>query len=199
VGLHLIVIGSRPDDVDPIDQFMDVVASSIRETASFVMARATRAASLLDIVAFAAKHTPIEVLDVFDHGTHGYQWLGDGPVFGFTAKDGLIGGDTAAGLAPYLADTAHVRLLGCGIADDDPRTTTIDEGRVMLYRLGELLGGRRTMFGTVRAVVPAAFDAAGSGFLREMETDFLFSSRAALDRSPPDWEERKDNIKAMNW
>jgi hypothetical protein len=129
-------------------------------------------------------------LDVFDHGTEGMQMLGEGALFASDAMPGskLVGLELALQLDPYLADTAQVRLLGCGTGEG----TT---GRMLLLKVARALGGDRIVFGTIDRRAEVGFECGGAG--AAIEHQRLFSSVAALDTEAPRARRRLENMQAI--
>ncbi len=129
-------------------------------------------------------------LDIFDHGAEGMQMLGAGALFASDAFPGtaLVGLELARQLAPYLDETAQVRLLGCSTAEGKA-------GRLLLLKLARAFGGHRIVFGTIDRVIEADFDR--EGYARVLEHQRLFSSSAALDAEAPRALRRFENMRAV--
>jgi hypothetical protein len=132
----------------------------------------------------------VEQLDIFDHGAEGMQMLGGGALFASDARPEteLLGLPLAGRIAPYLTETAQVRLLGCNTAEGKA-------GRLLLLKLARALGERRIVFGTIDRVIEDDFDRAG--YARVMEHQRLFSSIAALDAEAPRAMRRFENLREI--
>lgn len=188
----LLVAGRRPDNAVPNDIDMDAVAVQIQESSSLVVRRCETPGQLPSIVeAVAQQLGPIDVLDLYDHGSPGRQLLGNQDWVGSDEdrNQDLFGRSTVLGLRDHLRDTAHIRLLGCGTAGG---VSSSRAGRLLLVKMARLLGGRRIVFGTIRAI--RASDFGPTGFRRVLETDYLFSSLAAIDGAPPTTSEREQHL-----
>lgn len=200
---HILAIGSRSNDQEPSDFVMDQVAAATTPSGSFTIVRCASPAELLEKLGAARNGELIDVLDIFDHGGAGFQWLGDAQVFRATAnpRDSLQTGQATAGaLRAHLSEVAHVRLLGCNTASDtvqrpgaDGITAGGSEGRLLLHKLARELGGRRLVFGTIRQIDSRMFEG-GAGFRREIENEHLFSSAGALDLTAPTAAERVEHL-----
>ncbi|MGN6107041.1 MAG: DUF4347 domain-containing protein [Kofleriaceae bacterium] len=128
----------------------------------------------------------IDVLDILDHGAPGGIVIGDEILFLSTATGLTIGGDAARALAPFLAEHAHVRLLGC-------ETARLAQGQRLLLDVANALGGRRIVFGTIDRVRGGHFHVE-RGFTQSEA--LLYSSLAALDFRAPTSTQRSDHVLA---
>lgn len=175
---------SRVSDLD-----IEAVAAQVRGPPPSV-ARCDGLDDVLQAVRGAAAREPIDRLDLLDHGAEGIQSMGDAILFESDASPAspLGGRDLARQLAPYLSETAQVRLLGCNTAEG-PR------GRLLLLKLARLLGGHRTVFGMIDRVVEADFDA--EGYAPVMEHQRLFSSDAALEGEAPSAMQRFEHMRPL--
>jgi len=205
---HLIIVASGGGTDSVFDDVWKVVGGG---SPRYIARRCPQPDALCDIVQSVTADGPLDILDVVSHGHPGKIWLGTPVLFSSTdmVEDRLENYEIAARLAPLLADTAQVRLLGCNTArsspapkrrpilqpraprgcDDDSRSMTA--GQLLLVKLAAELGGRRVVFGTIAAVNADRFTV-GYGFAGELSD--LYSSLAALDRGPVSDDERSSNI-----
>jgi hypothetical protein len=189
--VNVLAIGERPltklSMIADLDIHMVAERMTARDTC---VVRCRQPAELPARLAALAARGPIARLDIFDHGAEGMQMLGGDALFASDAHPGsaLIGLELARRIAPQLADTAQVRLLGCSTAEGRA-------GRLLLLKLARALGGHRIVFGTIDRVVEADFDA--GGYARVMEHQRLFSSAAALDIEAPAAMRRFENMRAV--
>lgn len=137
-----------------------------------------------------AARNGITRLDILDHGAEGTQTLGNGTLFASDRSPSteLVGVDIAKQIAPYLAETAQIRLLGCNTGERKA-------GRMLLLKLARALGGHRIVFGTIDRVIEQDFDR--NGYAQVMEHQRLFSSIAALDTEAPGAMQRFENMRRV--
>ncbi len=189
--MKVFAIGERPltklTMIADLDIYM--VADRVDPGESHVV-RCRRPEELPDKLERLGARGRIAQLDIFDHGAEGMQMLGAGALFASDAVPGseLVGLPLAARLAPYLTETAQVRLLGCNTGEGKA-------GRLLLLKLARALGERRIVFGTIDRVVEDDFDRAG--YARVMEHQRLFSSVAALDAEAPGAMRRFENLREV--
>ena len=169
------------------DLDIDDVAAQLRAPAPAV-ARCNGLADFVAAIERARTKRSIERLDILDHGAEGIQAMGDAILFASDAspESPLVGRDLARMIEPYLSATAQVRLLGCNTAQGTA-------GRLLLLKLARLLGGNRTVFGTIDRVVEADFDP--DGYAPVMERQRLFSSDAALEGEAPEARQRFEHLR----
>jgi Domain of unknown function (DUF4347) len=188
--MKMFLIGHRAEKT-PLSVVSDLdingVAAKLRRGAPAVM----RCDGLEDFV-LAIKHIgmwgSIERLDILDHGAEGVQSMGNAILFQSDAspESPLVGFEVAREIKPYLRDTAQVRLLGCNTAEGKA-------GRLLLLKLAKVLGGNRTVFGTIDRVIEDDFDQ--DGYATVMEHQRLFSSNAALEGEAPSAMQRFENMR----
>lgn len=189
--MNVLAIGERPltklSMIADLDIHMVAERLDSRDTR---VVRCRQPAELPERLAGLGAAGQIARLDVFDHGAEGMQMLGGGALFASDAAPGsaLVGLELARRIAPHLADTAQVRLLGCNTAEGRA-------GRLLLLKLARALGGHRIVFGTIDRVVEADFDR--GGYAPVMEHQRLFSSAAALDIEAPAAMRRFENMRAV--
>ncbi|HWU87406.1 MAG TPA: hypothetical protein VN253_09025 [Kofleriaceae bacterium] len=192
MGLALLIAGRRPDNIDPNDLDMDLVERKAEPTPSFIVRRCDSPRELPIIVeSVAQQHGRIDVLDLYDHAGPGRQIMGSAD---WVRTDGdrnsrLFGDHLVLGLRDSLSDTAQVRLLGCSVAAAGSGSVA---GRLLLFKIASLLGGRRVVFGTIKPLRASDFDI--GGLSRAVEMDLLFSSLAAIDGAPPSTIDRDRHI-----
>jgi hypothetical protein len=189
--MNVLAVGRRPLSAFTAVADRDLALVAARAAAgSARVIRCDRPADLPAALEALGARGPIARLDVFDHGAPGLQQLGDGALFASdeAPSSALVGGDLAAALAPHLADTAQLRLLGC-------RTAEGRAGRLLLLKLARALGGRRIAFGAIDRVIEADFDR--DGYAPVMDPQRLFSSLAALDGEAPEAMRRLDNLREV--
>ena len=166
----------------------DAVEAMAVTSAAYIVARCDDPRDLVGIVAATAKvHGPIDILDLFDHGAPGRVRMGSALLFASDAEPAseLLGRDIASSLAPFLTETAQVRLLGCDTAVlGEPGSKDGLASRLLLLKLARALGGHRVVFGTITGLGRLHFGPRGFG--RDREEVMLFSSLAAVDIAPPD-------------
>lgn len=133
----------------------------------------------------------IDILEIIGHGHDGLIRLGEDDLFKSDDRpDGGVGHADAPKMFEYLSETCQIRLLGCNTSMTGAR------GRMLLLKLAKLAGQHRIVFGTLSSVSARHFDS--SGFKASQSLGLLFSSLAALDYAPPDYEHRQINI-AQRW
>lgn len=197
--LQVLVIGDRPRSIEPTDELMEHVARSTVQTENFRVLRCIQPEDLSGLLSSVHQGKGVDVLDIFDHGRSGAQWLGSRILFDCRGDGSAnyVGESIAKSLIPHLRGTAQVRLLGCGTSLGlEGAPATGDAGRLLLRQLARTLGGRRMVFGTIREVDEGTFDE--GGFKRDAENDYLFSSHAALDVPPPAFGARVQGIKYIS-
>jgi hypothetical protein len=186
--VHLMIVGHRPPPDGSNEAIAAAIQAKLRPGAHLELC--STPASLVDLVRSVHRRAGlIDLLDIIDHAGPGRQLLGDDVLFESTAvaTSPLVGGKTARGLDPFLAPTAHLRLLGCSTAAATPGRETI--GRLLLYKLGRALGPHRTVFGTLRPTHAPDFKPGRLSAVRERE--ILYSSHVAVDReTAPEVEAR---------
>lgn len=189
--MNVLAIGERPLTKHSAIADFDIHKVAERlDSGDTAVVRCQQPAELPDRLARLGAQGRISRLDVFDHGAEGMQMLGGGALFASDAVPGsaLVGLELARQIAPQLADTAQIRLLGCNTGEGRA-------GRLLLLKLARALGGHRIVFGTIDRVVEADFD--GDGYARVMEHQRLFSSAAALDIEAPPAMRRFENMRAV--
>jgi hypothetical protein len=133
-------------------------------------------------------HQTIDVLDIVGHGHSGSIKIGDDHLFDYNENPNDYAGShpRASEFFNSLADYGRLRLLGCS-------TSTLGErGRMMLLKVAQLAKETQLVFGTLASVEPQHFDS--SGFKEKQGLGLLYSSLAALDNTPPNYEHRLVNI-----
>lgn len=198
--LHVLVVG------DPGEGFMTRVFDAV--DAAGPDRRKLRVTSPDDLVAkltslVERERRRVDVLDIFDHGNPGVQFLGaptgtTRPVL--FASDHVFAnplkGLDAARLRPLLARHALVRLLGCEIGGTDNPSIAVSAGqagRALVLKLAHALGEQREVLATLVPVGERMFDAAG--FRDGPGRELLYSSHAAFDGDPP--ADRDANLTAL--
>ena len=197
MGLMLLIAGRRPDDMDPNDLDMDLVERKAVQTPSFIVRRCDFPRQLPIIVeSVAQQHGRIDVLDLYDHASPGRQRMGaeDWVRTDDDRNSTLFGEHLVLGLRDSLSDTAQVRLLGCSTSARAAGVGSM-AGRLLLFKIASLLGGRRVVLGTIKPLLATDFDI--MGLRRAIERDLLFSSLAALDGMPPTSDERGEHIREI--
>jgi hypothetical protein len=148
--LKVVAIGERPltrlTRISDLD--INLVADGMDASDVHVL-RCRRPADLLEKLARLGARGRVARLDVFDHGAEGMQMLGEDALFASDSFAGtaLVGDELARQLAPYLTETAHVRLLGRATGDGAA-------GRQLLRKLARALGANRIVSGTVERAAP---------------------------------------------
>jgi Domain of unknown function (DUF4347) len=138
---------------------------------------------LYKAIVVRASTSPIDTLDVFDHGANGVIAIGDDILVDFSDPERMPDVTLFEQIAGYLDPRAHIRLLGCN-------TAVGPAGRNLLLALSAALGAERLVFGTIERVLPEQFSEAG--FL--LSNELLYSSRAALDYPAPTAKMRQHSI-----
>lgn len=179
-------IPTRLSQVSDLD--IEAVAAQVRGPPPTV-ARCNGLDDVVQAVRTAGARRSIERLDLLDHGAEGIQSMGDSILFESDASPAspLLGREIALQIAPYLSETAQVRLLGCNTGEG-PR------GRLLLLKLARLLGRHRTVFGMIDRVIEADFDP--DGYAPVMEHQRLFSSDAALEGEAPSAMQRFEHMRS---
>ena len=163
---RLLIIGKRKaDPLSPIIQ--DGVGLGYTH-----VAHCSTRLEFIEAVRHAATVSPLELVDIFDHGAPGAMAIGDELLLNIGASPPNV--EAFESLHHYLAPTAQVRLLGCNTAVGSP-------GRKLLVKLAAELGEQRIVFGTIDRVEPYHFGPDGFTLVEEL----LFSSVAALDSEAP--------------
>jgi hypothetical protein len=180
------VTPTRLSQVSDLD--IEAVAAHVRGPPPTV-ARCNGPDDVVQAVRGAAAWGSIDRLDLLDHGAEGIQSMGASILFESDASPAsqLVGREIALQIAPYLSETAQVRLLGCNTAEGPA-------GRLLLLKLARLLGGHRTVFGMIDRVIEADFDP--DGYAPVMERQRLFSSDAALEGEAPSAMQRFEHLRA---
>ena len=197
---RLLVIGRRLVASPHSDSDMNEVSAAATPTDSFHIERCDEPGHLPDLVeSVARRFGELDMLDLYDHGDVGQLRMGRDVLFRSDDSPGseLLGRDIAIALAPFLRDTAHVRLLGCKTAAITASVTSLPalSGRLLLLKLARALGGHRVAFGTIASIQRGDFSR--FGFRREREEMRLFSSLAAVDHMPPSYDDRGRHIDAV--
>jgi Domain of unknown function (DUF4347) len=174
MSVNLLVVGQHPETSPRFDPDFDLVARMARCTETFKVARCCSPDALAQTVrsVASASHTPVDTLDLFDHGGGGFLWMGEQKLF---IQDGT-GLSIARALRPLLTIDARVRLLGC-------ETAVGAAGRALLTMLREALGGSVVVYGTVTTTDSTNFD--HTGFRKIDEERILFSSTEAATATAP--------------
>lgn len=162
---HLLVIGRR---LSPRDLEMDEAHAKVRNA---TVVRADNPGELVGVVEdYYHKQGCVDILDIYDHGNEGVQTLGDGALFRIDPKTGGFdreGFDIASAIAPFLSETAQVRLLGCRISKGM-------KGKTLLSGVADALAGRRIVMGSLLGVDSRIFSS--EGFYPSLERCLLVSS-----------------------
>jgi hypothetical protein len=198
VTFNLLVGGKRPPGSVLSNGDMDHIEAIAIQSHAYQARRCESPRDLISIVEGVYRlHGPIDILDLVDHGGPGRIHMGDALLF---ASDGdpsseLLGRDIAARLAPFLTETAHVRLLGCKTSVCAPGSPHVKRTRLLLLKLARALGGHRVAFGTLSSVRQLHFSPYGFG--RDREELMLFSSLAAMDAAAPSASDRGAQAQQM--
>lgn len=174
MAIRVLVIGQH----DPVQDIFEAAAARVGpNTDTFMMLRCPAPDLLFDTVlrAVRALNEPISVLDLYDHGGNGRLHMGEPREALLFSADGAsaIAGQALAGkLADLLTHDAHVHLLGCETALEEP-------GKRMLLTLQRAFGKSIVVHGTLQAVGPSDFGVGGFQMLREGHV--LFSSTEAAE------------------
>lgn len=189
--MKVLLIGVRPPGAaPPIVSSLDIdaVARRLQPNHTFVR-RCAGAEDFADAVKHAGARRLVDRLDILDHGAEGIQAMGDAVLWKSDAapESALVGRELALDIKPYLSETAQIRLLGCSTAKGRA-------GRLLLLKLGRVLGPYRTVFGMIDRVVEDDFDA--EGYAPALEHQRIFSSSAALEGEAPSSKQRLENLRA---
>jgi Domain of unknown function (DUF4347) len=180
---HLIVIGKREGQSPDEDRDMEIVYGWARRRAK----RCSTKKQLVELVELASRKRPIDLLDIYYHGSEGTMYIGGRGAqltrlfWSDESLHRMEGWKCAERLAHHLSKTAQVRLLGCMTAADLA-------GRMLLFKLARELGEHRTVLGTISDVIPAHFNPKSGLFEYE---PLLFSSHACLDGIAPSLDDRR--------
>lgn len=160
MGIHLLVIGERPDKGRLVDdEYIDEVAAVVTQEpetpeSTFLVRRCSHPNELIALVrrAVVDASARVDTLDLFDHGSPGRQRMGTDILFDSKRRNLAI----ARELRPFLSDRAKVRLLGC-------ETAWGVKGRDMLLDLQDALDRHLSVVvhGTIAPVTAAEFDKGG--------------------------------------
>lgn len=171
--VHIFAVGN-PKVSEPNLGHVWVIAESP------LLTRLDPCGSPRDLVDGCKKHGPVDVLDIYDHGTDGIIYLGDVPLFEIGADGELKEPNCASALAPLLADKAVVRLLGCDVGKSTP-------GQALLQKLAAALNAGQDRGIVVQATIARTNEAhfGREGFKPDLAAYYLYSSEDAKNGVAP--------------
>ncbi len=194
--LHVLVVGNSGTE------WMRGVLSSFDATIpGRIKVEVPSAAAFAGKLAEAVGDTPIDVLDILDHGNPGVQFLGRNQnersiLFG-TGPDMTTPLDLPPRfdeLKKLLSRFAIVRLLGCDVGGTPNTAVGLNiAGRALALKLAAALGEQRQVLLTLAAIRPTFFDE--NGFKDGPMFESMFSANAALDGPAP--PNRSDNLRTL--
>ena len=192
MAIHLFIVAQEDNFLDPFKTAYER-ASAPQPVEGFVARTCKSPNDLLAVVRAAVLQARqhVHTLDIFGHGSAGFQYLGKDVLFGVSNGALTTGAGIAQGLRRFLTPDARIRLLGCV-------TAVGESGRALLLSLREELGGSVTVYGTVASLNARPRPPHGGiddgefderGFKAVKDDDWLFSSSEARRRLAPTQDE----------
>lgn len=186
MSIHLMIVGDHPKWSPGYGAQFDLIAEQAVPTDTFRVARCWSPQQLVPTVRGVAveRNMLVDTLDLVDHGGSGALFMGDDYLFRSDGT-GLV---LAQALRPLLTTDARVRLLDCN-------TATYDAGRTLLRTLRKAFGGSVVVHGTIVSLFYYNFGR--SGFKKNLEDKFLFSSTDAELRIAPTADVRQAELSSI--
>lgn len=195
MAIHLFIVAQEDNFLDPFKTAYER-ASAAQQVDGFVARTCRSPTDLLPVVREAVLQTRqrVHTLDIFGHGSAGFQYMGKEVLFGVSNGALTTGATIAQGLRRFLTPDARIRLLGCV-------TAVGESGRALLLSLREEVGASVTVFGTIASLNARPRPPQGGiddgefderGFKAVKDDDWLFSSSEARRRSAPTHDEQAD-------